>query len=432
MFEDRRKHPRVPVLHKAQLVSGRERLDVVCTNVSASGAFVQSRSLPPLGGRVTLATRAGGPHTPLVELTATAVRTVPAGGMWPAGFAVTWQLARCALGSEPLERFLREVLHLTGLSAAALQHSDRMASLDVAQWCAAASPPVQSAGQPTSPKPVQVRRPDPELHDEELPVAGLDDAEAAASMLGAHSPSSRHGLGPQAIDDVAASVPHLGAPRSRQAASADNVLPWLREATGVRPHLGQVSARLQGQGEISSLRSGGPITHEITDIRPLRITPAPTQTSPWLERSKSGVSSPGPHPSGLNTPVSGLQTTVPGSHTTVSGLHERPLGKRMLHTIDVPVSFLRQHQFVPGRAVAISAQAVAVVTHDEPPLLDEALVVHLPVAVDGIFKTVYLNGRLLQVAQDTPAGRRFVMHIERVEEGTAKGAFRGFLEHTGA
>ena len=100
----------------------------------------------------------------------------------------------------------------------------------------------------------------------------------------------------------------------------------------------------------------------------------------------------------------------------------------MLMAADVPVTFLRQNQFLPGQLIGIAEQLACVVTQSEAPDLDEHLVIHVPVRVGQTWRTVQLNGKLLQVATDTPAGKRFVMHIERVEEGRHKGAFRDFLQ----
>jgi hypothetical protein len=106
----------------------------------------------------------------------------------------------------------------------------------------------------------------------------------------------------------------------------------------------------------------------------------------------------------------------------------KPEGARMLMGADVPVTFLRQNQFVPGQLIGVAEALACVVTQGDPPGLDELLVIHLPVRVDSAWRTLLLSGKLLQVATDTPAGKRFVMHIERVDEGRHKGAFAAFLQ----
>ena len=100
----------------------------------------------------------------------------------------------------------------------------------------------------------------------------------------------------------------------------------------------------------------------------------------------------------------------------------------MLAAADIPVTFLRQNQLVPGHLTGIAEQLACIVTQAPPPDLDEVLVIHLPVRFADAWRTVQLTGKLLQVPTDTPAGKRFVMHIERVDDGRHKGAFQAFLQ----
>lgn len=100
----------------------------------------------------------------------------------------------------------------------------------------------------------------------------------------------------------------------------------------------------------------------------------------------------------------------------------------MMYAPHVPVTFLRRNRFVPAELVGLAEQLAAVVTKDDPPDLDELLVIHLPVRHEGVWRTVHLSGKLLQVATETAEGKRFVMHIERTDEGRHKDAFRAFLQ----
>jgi hypothetical protein len=101
---------------------------------------------------------------------------------------------------------------------------------------------------------------------------------------------------------------------------------------------------------------------------------------------------------------------------------------RAMRAADVPVTFMRKNQFVPGRVVAVAHAVLAIITEDTPPVMDEVLVINVPVLVDGMYRTVYLDGKMVQLPQDTEHGKRFVMHIERIEEGKCKGAFRDFVD----
>lgn len=127
------------------------------------------------------------------------------------------------------------------------------------------------------------------------------------------------------------------------------------------------------------------------------------------------------------TPLPG--TAVRGATTDKTAVR-RPTAAdpRALRVTDVPVTFMRKNQFVPGRVVAVAHAAVAIITEDTPPVMDEPLVINVPILVEGIYRTVCLDGKLVQLPQDTEHGKRFVMHIERIEEGKCKGAFRDFVD----
>ncbi len=105
--------------------------------------------------------------------------------------------------------------------------------------------------------------------------------------------------------------------------------------------------------------------------------------------------------------------------------------RSLLVRVDHPVAYERREQVFRGRAVSIGPQAIAVVTHEEQPQLDEWVVVHLPLGTREQPFTIYLCGKLLQVTTETELGPRFVMHIERVEEGRYPGSFQRFLEKLG-
>lgn len=94
----------------------------------------------------------------------------------------------------------------------------------------------------------------------------------------------------------------------------------------------------------------------------------------------------------------------------------------------VPVTYDHQGKMGRGVVVAVSAQVVAVVTNDSAPNLDDAVVLHMPIRDRSGPVTVHLCGKLLQVCTETEQGPRFVLHIERVEEGLTKGAFVRLLD----
>ncbi|MBI5610845.1 MAG: hypothetical protein HY902_18345 [Deltaproteobacteria bacterium] len=110
---------------------------------------------------------------------------------------------------------------------------------------------------------------------------------------------------------------------------------------------------------------------------------------------------------------------------------QRRHDRSLLVRVDHPIAYERRERVFRGRAVSIGPQAIAVVTHEEQPQLDEWVVVHLPLGTREQPFTIYLCGKLLQVTTETELGPRFVMHIERVEEGRYPGSFQRFLEKLG-
>ncbi len=94
----------------------------------------------------------------------------------------------------------------------------------------------------------------------------------------------------------------------------------------------------------------------------------------------------------------------------------------------IPVSYDHGGRQGRGMVIAISPEAAAVVTTDIAPQLDEPVVLHLPLADKTGPIIVHLCGKLLQITTETEQGPRFVLHIERVEEGQSKGAFMRALD----
>ncbi len=98
----------------------------------------------------------------------------------------------------------------------------------------------------------------------------------------------------------------------------------------------------------------------------------------------------------------------------------------MMHA-NFPVRFTVGAQLRSGHLVSLGAQAVAVITHEGAPELDQKVTVFLPVELAEGPMVLDLRGKLLQIVTETEAGPRFVMHIEKVEEGHHKGAFQRLL-----
>lgn len=129
--EDRRKHPRFPVLIRCTLVTARDRRDAVCTQIGPAAAFLTGRleQLQP-GEIVHVEMRSGGLGTPIISLLALIVRIANAGYGSPPGLAVRWRAAACDLGPEPLLQFLAHVLRLPRVPQVELA-LDRHAEFDI-------------------------------------------------------------------------------------------------------------------------------------------------------------------------------------------------------------------------------------------------------------------------------------------------------------
>ncbi len=107
---ERRRHARRPVLLVMTMPRDGAVTEIVCTDVSASGAYFASRCQPRPHEIVKMhvcSTYTGGR---VVTLCGRVVHAMSLGGARPAGFAVAWQWALSAQSPEPLARLLREFL----------------------------------------------------------------------------------------------------------------------------------------------------------------------------------------------------------------------------------------------------------------------------------------------------------------------------------
>ncbi|MSQ82182.1 MAG: hypothetical protein EXR77_04585 [Myxococcales bacterium] len=125
-------------------------------------------------------------------------------------------------------------------------------------------------------------------------------------------------------------------------------------------------------------------------------------------------------------PVTDNLGARPVERPEMAVMRKKPSRRNDVHQMvaaTIPVTYEYRSRQGRGLVIAISTQAVAVVTTDDAPQLDEQVVLHLPLADRTGPIIIHLCGKLLQVMTETEQGPRFVLHIERVEEGQAKGAF---------
>ena len=95
--------------------------------------------------------------------------------------------------------------------------------------------------------------------------------------------------------------------------------------------------------------------------------------------------------------------------------------------MDLPVTFEHDGRFVPARMVSAAPLAVEIVTSDVTPALDDKLVINMPVEIEGVWRTIYLQGKLLRMPKTREDGHGFVVALESVQEGAYAGAFSRFL-----
>lgn len=111
---------------------------------------------------------------------------------------------------------------------------------------------------------------------------------------------------------------------------------------------------------------------------------------------------------------------------------ERIVDPRVMQTVDLPMTWVRHHQLVAGSLVGLSTLRAAVTTTLPGPDPHEPVVLYVPVPVAGIWHTVGLIGRLQPGSSTEGDTLRFVVAVERVDEGKQTGALQQFLLARGA
>ena len=481
MLEDRRHSSRHPALIRTVITAGRERLDVVCTDTSPTGAFFTTRNPPPVGTDVVVELRAGGVDSPIVTLYGAVMRTTLMGSPGPTGFGVLWATAQCELGPEPLFRVLRQVLHIAFLGDADLTQGRSAEYVfrsggdpRAAEIQRASVSGVQPLSTTTRPSTNQARGVwSPPMHhvagtmtrESQAPDTARQPAQHPVELepQGASSrmhPAPQGARGPSGVGAASLTSGGTSSPQDRAGARTpssvlhsdrsqmfDGLQDGPSMAVGRRgEHSAQSSENVSQSWPVYALAPGE--RRQVSDPlvapadQPHHPVVAPTAHRASGATAQESISAREMQPSGA---VSRHPIVAPPAQPTSqpfdatldrtdpvqrepSNPRRKPEGARMLLGADVPVTFLRQEQFVPGHLIGIAAQLACVVTQSEAPGLDEVLVIHLPVRVANAWRTLLLTGKLLQVATDTAQGKRFVMHIERVDEGRHRGAFATFLQ----
>jgi len=103
-----------------------------------------------------------------------------------------------------------------------------------------------------------------------------------------------------------------------------------------------------------------------------------------------------------------------------------------MQTVDLPMTWVHHHQLVPGTLVGLSTLRAAVASTLPGPDPHEPVVLYVPIPVAGIWHTVGLIGRLQPGSSADGDLLRFVVAVERVDEGKQAGALQQFLMARGA
>lgn len=190
------------------------------------------------------------------------------------------------------------------------------------------------------------------------------------------------------------SRPHIDAiapeaPRSHRHASSGVHLPGPGAGARHRP----ISEIIAGQGPLTPLPHAGP--------RPISHTELPITG----ERTATDVRAPDA---------------------------ERAIDPRVMQNVDLPMTWLRHHQLAAGTLVGLSTVRAAVVSSLPGPDPHEPVVLNVPVPVDGVWQPITLIGRLQPGASADGDTVRFVVAVERVDEGKHPGALQQFLLARGA
>lgn len=462
---DRRQHPRHPVLLKAVLSVGRDRRDVICTQIGPSGAFFSSRPDGLEAGKAVEVSLRAAADGPSLSLGAIIVRVVAAGSVWPLGFAVRWTTVSCSQGTEGLATLMAQLLHVVDIAAADLDSSP----FDLATWLA------QRPLRPTRPA------------EATAPQLGLRDATSSARWEAGMGTPTPHDF-TTGRPDSTVRMPTLLPPRPTATAAASGAtaaeqglaLGWRGAASDSHPHGNDededdatpsipaptspeidVAARIAREASVAAPTAEPSTVFDSTveasssidtDARTSVSNDAFSQSwpvyalSPGERRDPTTVGKQVPALSTRNFDMGAEKTEVDVAVLPqLSQIGEAPLAvphqavvRRSARTTSAAANHVMRRTRTAvryscgagsfdGTAVSIGRLAVAVVTRDPTPLFDEQVTVHLPLDTPLGPVTAHLHGRLLQIAE-TEQGPRFVLHIERADDSASPDAFARMLE----
>lgn len=202
-------------------------------------------------------------------------------------------------------------------------------------------------------------------------------------------------------------------PRSSTARSGSGIFD--AEVGGARTRANSSAYATDDLRPISDIRRMPSQSQDVRRMPSGKLQAAPTRTSsglhdsPFLERSQI-FGRGGRLDTGIGVDVSGVHS---GVHTPAE--------------VDIPVTFEHDSRFVPAKLRSAATLAVEVEARIAPPM-ETRFTLNVPIEVEGVWRTVYLHGKLLRTPEPRDSGVAFVMAIERVQEGEHAGAYTRFLQ----
>lgn len=448
MIQDRRKYPRNKDFVRIRVVSSLGEQNLVTTDIGPTGAFVAAATAPPDGEIVRVIARPEGMKVAPIELEAVVVRSVQAGGLQQPGFAVQWLVARSEAGGLPLYQVLKRVLRVPEVTAELFGHERDVAfpfpevGDEFAKVLSLESGPrgplLQStrtekrAGPTKAPPPVQTplqKPPDLEPGTSVWPRAGQPNrprtsTAAPTSTSRSTTFAARGGRGrvPDAIvDDV---MMGAGALRHRES-----------DVTQLGGRSKSLTARRDSGAE--QLAADPRKRSDVTIVDDIRLAPigavGKSRIDKLVDRARARKEAPEQKAS------VGERSQIFGKSARLSSIGGRSMSTTIREgasaadaeqdsvKVDLPVTYELDNQFVPARVVQAAPLALEVVTSGTPPQLDRNVVINMPVLADGMYRTIYVMGKLLRLPEPADEGHTFVFHIERVHEGDYTGAFANFI-----
>ena len=416
MIGDRRKYQRKSQLFQVKVVSQSTVLQVMTTNVSPTGAFFASSKILPSGDKVDVFIHPKGSKIPRVKLRAEVVREVHGGAGGQPGFAVRWLTAYSEVGRRPMVQFLRQVLGVPGVREELLpsKHFVEVQFPEVGAPFPFSSQrpqrvstgpipsPGSSGSRASAPRPAAAPRGTPSRTSIATKVANhsTEDTKPAAARVATGSPTPASPTTPAV---VVRPSPQQEKKAPLQVPLRKEKSPAIEPSRAPKP-TGRRSGLVVGEQPLQAPRKRRLETPAAT---PASAAPSDTE-SPARQQSESQDAEKASPQEGSSRSA---ESTDPNEDVPV----------------DVPVTYQVYNKLIPGRLVRAGMSAVQVRTHQLVPELNEELIINVPVDHQGEYRTVFLTGRFMKLADKGKDSAVLLIHVNHIQEGRVAGAYGKFL-----